>query len=68
MTTDDLLGQADYVANREDAVPPYSLFCCLSWCQKKEKKKNPPPQQYDTDLMNPEQENATPDDPVPIPG
>jgi len=63
MRTDDILGQGDYVANREEVVRPYSLFCCLSWCQKKEKNHNLPIQQYDIDLMYPAS-----DDPVPTTG
>ena len=61
--TDDILDQGDYVASREDAVRLYSLFCCLSWCQKKEKRHHSSLQQYDVDLMNP-----TADDPVPTTG
>ncbi|KAG1727175.1 uncharacterized protein EDB91DRAFT_1164701 [Suillus paluster] len=39
------LGQATYgdVVGVDDGTRPYSLFCCLSWCQKKKKPDLPLP-------------------------
>ncbi|KAG1727178.1 uncharacterized protein EDB91DRAFT_1164735, partial [Suillus paluster] len=60
------LGQATYgdVVGVDDGTRPYSLFCCLSWCQKKKKPDLPLPV-YDVDLMNEEQEENIPNTPIP---
>ncbi|KAG1723038.1 uncharacterized protein EDB91DRAFT_1173810, partial [Suillus paluster] len=60
------LGQATYgdVVGVDDGTRPYSLLCCLSWCQKKKKPDLPLPV-YDVDLMNEEQEENIANTPIP---